>query len=378
MTRQAIVVGGGIGGLCAAIGLRKAGWGVLVVERAGEFGDIGAGITLWPNALRALDALGLASKIEPLMKPQSAGRLRDHHGRWLTRWDGDPIEAALGKPMLGIYRPDLLRILREALPAEALRAASEVTDVTADGKVEVNGEWLPADVVIGADGIRSTVRRKLWPDEPQPRYVGATAFRAVIDDPGRTALSGILGPGVEIGMVPLAGERLYWYVSFNNPADVRVEDPKRFLQQRYAGWPEPVEAVIERTPAEAILHHDLYELAKPLRSYVDGKVALLGDAAHAMPPYLGQGGCQAIEDAVELAAALGSGSDVTSSLAAYDQVRRPRSQSIAKQSTQAGRIGAQLSNPVAVRARNALIRLTPDAVTIRAAVRPTRWDAPEI
>ncbi|GAB3565133.1 FAD-dependent monooxygenase [Amycolatopsis endophytica] len=374
--RTAVVVGGGIGGLSAAIGLRRAGWRVTVFERAPRVTGIGAGITLWPNALRALEVLGL--DLTPLTVPQSTGRLRDHRGRWLTRVDGAEFERVLGRPILGIARAQLIDLLREEVPAADLHAGVTVTGVTADGRVRWDGGELHADLVVAADGIHSGVRADLWPDHPGAVYTGQTAFRALLDNSGRSGLSGILGPGTEVGMVPLTGDRLYWYLACHAPEGRRHADPLGYLRGRFHDLPDPLPALLDATPPDRLLHHDLFALRTPLPTYLRGRVALLGDAAHAMTPYLGQGGCQAIEDAVVLAAAIAGHERVEDALAHYDRERRPRSQAIARRSDQAGRFGTRLTNPLAVAARNAVFRLAPASLSVRAATAAAHWTPPPI
>ncbi|HVW45390.1 MAG TPA: FAD-dependent monooxygenase [Amycolatopsis sp.] len=351
---RAVVIGGGIGGLSAAIGLRRIGWEVLVYERAPSFTAVGAGITVWPNAVRALGELGVYA-------PSAAGRtvgVRDHRGRWLIRDTGFPV--------LGLHRAELLDLLRDALPADVLRPGVEITDV---GDVD-------ADLVVAADGVHSRTRAALWPECPGPVYAGSTAFRAVVDEPGDGELSGFLGPGVEIGMVPLRDGRLYWYAALAGPRGARP-DAKAFLRKRFRGWPEPVPGLIERTPADRFLQHDLLDLRRP-GSFVRGRVALLGDAAHAMPPFLGQGGCQAIEDAAVLAAALADTGDVPRALASYDRQRGPRTRAIARRSRQTGRLGVGLRNPLAVGLRDAMIRALPDRLAVRGTTSVTDWTPPRV
>lgn len=156
---------------------------------------------------------------------------------------------------------------------------------------------------------------------------------------------------------------------FNSPAGVRHPDPLAEVRRRFGDWHDPIPALLAATRPGAVLHHDVNELVTPLPSYAVGRVALLGDAAHAMTPNLGQGACQALEDAVSLAAALRAGPSVESALRRYDAERRPRSQSVARAARRAGRMGQQLSHPAAIALRDAALRLAPSRVTVRAVLR---------
>lgn len=213
-------------------------------------------------------------------------------------------------------------------------------------------------------------------EHPAPVYSGSTAFRGVTTLPHPTDLSTSWDDGAEIGVIPLSDGRIYWWASYVAEAGIRHEDAKTYLRNRFGDWHAPIPELIEAIPPEALLHHDLYLLGTPLPSFVKGRVALLGDAAHAMPPFLGQGGCQAIEDAVVLAAALSTTDDVGSALKSYDEQRRPRSQGVVRASVQAGRIGPQLRNPLAVAVRNGVFRLLPGAVTARIGARVSGWTPP--
>ncbi|MDR7303369.1 FAD-dependent monooxygenase [Haloactinomyces albus] len=377
--QHAVVVGGGIGGLCAAIGLRTAGWRVTVAERASRFGEIGAGIMLWPNAVRALRELGVHERMRALSTPQVQGGIRTHRGTWLMRMDHSAVERRLGGPVLGVHRADLLASLLEALPPESLRQGTEITGVTAvAGLTSSSGDIDDADLVVGADGIRSRVRSSLWPQHPGPSPTGTVDWRAVIDDPGAPAFGMSWGPGTEFGSVPLADGRLYWYASIN--ADVVTEngEDEEFLLRHFRSWHHPVGHLIASTPAGAILRHEGAFLQEPLSCYARGRVALLGDAAHAMPPNLGQGACQAIEDAVVLAASAAERGSVPEILHRYDRLRRPRSQAISRSSRRMGRFGQQLSSPPAVAMRDAALRLVPSALSMRGMSTLASWEAPTI
>ncbi|WP_410673144.1 FAD-dependent monooxygenase [Amycolatopsis sp. cmx-4-68] len=368
---HAIVVGGGIGGLGAAVGLHRVGWTVTVLEQAPEFGDVGAGISLWPNALRCLDELGV--DLGDRLATQEEGGFRDRRGRWVTRYDTAAFERIHGRPLGAIHRRDLIAALRDAVPAGSLRTGAEVTEVREDGRVRFTGGEVQADLVVAADGIRSRVRHALFPDHPEPVYAGSTAFRGVAKHPG-ARLGTSFGRGTEIGVLPLTGDDVYWWVAYvTEPGEDPVD-----LRKSFGDWHDPIPALIGETPPEAVLHHDLYHLGTPLGTYAKGRIALLGDAAHAMPPFLGQGGCQALEDAVVLAHAVSTEDTVEAALRSYDAQRRPRSQRVARESVRMGRLGPQLANPVAIGIRTALLKALPAQVTARVGRDITGWRPPRL
>ncbi|MEC3982615.1 FAD-dependent monooxygenase [Amycolatopsis sp. H20-H5] len=374
--RHAVVVGGGIGGLSAAAGLHATGWRVTVLERSAEFTEVGAGISLWPNALRALDALGVGERVAPLLAEQSTGGLRDHRGRRLTRFDAEVFRRRHGRPLAVVHRAELVGALRDALPSASLRPGIEVTDLTRDSVVLWAGGELQADLVVGADGIHSGLRRRLWPSLPGPVHSGTAAFRGVAKLDRPVELSTSWDNGAEFGVLPLGDGRVYWWAGYVTPEGGRHD--AAFLRERFGGWHDPIPDLIEATSPANLLHHDVSFLSTPLPSYVHCRVALLGDAAHAMPPFLGQGGCQAIEDAVVLAWAASRTDDVDEALRTYDAERRPRSQAVALASVRAGKMGLQLQNPLAVAARNGLLRLLPGSATARMGASLSAWTPPAL
>ncbi|WP_367131124.1 FAD-dependent monooxygenase [Saccharothrix sp. HUAS TT1] len=362
---KAVVVGGGLGGVTAAVALRAVGWEVVVLERAPEFGEVGAGVGVMPNAMRALDALGLADDVRRIGTPRVAGGILDRAGRSLTRVEPTGVEH-----VVAVHRADLHRVLRSALPESCLVTNTEVRSV-AD---------LDADLVVAADGIRSRLREALFPALPRPRYVGTTAWRSVTTArfPRDLRISQTLGPGSEFGVLPLGDGRVCWYAATVAPAGGRSEDELGEVRRLVGDWHDPIPAVLGATPPATVLRHDIHELAKPLPTYVAGRVALLGDAAHAMTPYLGQGACMAIEDAVVLAAACARADDVPTALAEYDRQRRPRTQSMAKASRALGRVGHKLRNPVAVAVRDAAMRAVPARVGARGMAKFLGWSPPSL
>ncbi|MDG4785883.1 FAD-dependent oxidoreductase [Micromonospora sp. WMMD1102] len=385
MDRTAVVVGAGIGGLCAALALRRHGWQVTVLERAPAFGAVGAGITLLSNALTGLAALGLDERIRAAGRVEAAGGTRTADGRWLSRLDAADLAGQLGTESLGIHRATLHEILRAALPeGTAVHTGAEVVELVAGPPAEVTyvsggvRDTLRADLVVGADGLRSAVRRSLWPDAPAPAYVGSTAWRGVTAAPwtGELLVAITWAPGAEFGMVPLGDGRVYWFGAVNAPEGGRAPDELRAVRERFGSWHAPIPALLDATGPQGVLRNDLYHLGTPLGSYVTGAVALLGDAAHAMTPNLGQGAAQAVEDAVVLGSSLPDGTEVSTGLARYDAQRRPRSQQVARASYLVGRFGQQLRNPLAVGLRNVTMRLTPPRVALRSMARYADWRPP--
>ncbi|GAQ65326.1 FAD-dependent monooxygenase [Streptomyces scabiei] len=384
MGNTAVVVGGGIGGLAAAIGLHRIGWDVTVLERTSMLEDTGAGISLAANGLRALDELGIGGAVRNASRGQYSGGTRTPQGGWLARMDGSALEKAVGTPIMGIPRSTLHRLLREALPARSLVIGAEAATVeqTGPGTVHVSYSTtvLEADLVVAADGIGSKVRSRLFPDHPGPVHSGSTVLRAITEHAVdlRTDFELTWGRGAEFGHIAFLDGKAEWHAVLSLPAGTRFADPLTELRRRFNTWHDPIPALLNATRPEAVLHHDVNELRTPLPSYTVGRIVLLGDAAHAMTPNLGQGACQTLEDAVTLAAALGAESTVEAGLARYDAERRPRSQAVARAARQAGRMGQQLSHPLAVTLRNTAMRLTPSRVATRMILRHHAWAPPSL
>ncbi|OKI53562.1 FAD-dependent monooxygenase [Micromonospora sp. CB01531] len=377
MDRTAVVIGAGIGGLSVAVGLLRKGWHVTVLERVATFRPVGAGLVLQANGLRCLDTLGLGAAVRDLGRADMSGGTRRPDGRWLARIGAGEMEHLLGIAAVGVHRATLHEILLGALPEGAVVTGAEVSAVTADGDVTYRSRdglvRIRADLVVGADGIHSTVRRLLWPDAAGPVRVGVTAWRGVTPSWGKDLVVAITWDrGAEFGMVPLVDGRVYWFAAVNTAPTHPDVDELTQVHARFGSWHDPIPALIGAT--DTVLRDELACLDEPLPSYVKGRVVLLGDAAHAMTPNLGQGANQALEDAVVLAAV----ADRPDGLVAYDRQRRPRSQQVAKASRVMGRLGQQLHNPVAVATRNIIMRVTPPRLALRSMARYTDWRPPSL
>lgn len=359
---KAIIIGAGIGGLATALALRQAGVDAVIYERTGEIREVGAGLSLWPNAIKALNKLGMGEAIRAMSIPQLGGGIHTKRGELLVGQSGEALRQRYGMPVVVAHRAELQAALAQAVPADIVHLGVQLTgfEQDADGIMArfADGQTVRGDVLIGADGIKSAVRGQLFPTST-PRYAGYTAWRGVAafaSDPEATYWGESWGHGERFGLAPLSNGRAYWFATQNAPEGkiIPVGERKAYLQQLFRGWHDPIEQLIANTDEAAILHNDIYDIA-PLKSWVQGRAALLGDSAHAMTPNLGQGACQAIEDAVVLGRALRGTTDVLGALRAYETGRLERANGILTQSQRIGMVG-QWSNPAACWVRDRLTK----------------------
>jgi 2-polyprenyl-6-methoxyphenol hydroxylase-like FAD-dependent oxidoreductase len=372
MNDRILVVGAGISGLVTAIALQRAGRDVVVIERAPELREVGAGISLWPNAVNALRRLGVGAAIEAAGAPARDAAFRGWRGAQLGPSITSRLQGRFGAPLIMIHRARLQAELRGAVGPDAIRLGAEcrsldqdergVTVRLADGRVE------RAAVVIGADGLRSRVRTALACGRP-PRYAGITAWRGVVplDDTLRTRISSgeSLGHGALFGVAGLNGSQAYWWASVRQ-RESDGEEPaaeKSALLEAFSDWHDPIPELVAATPPSAIFRTCLYE-RPPLERLSAGRIALVGDAAHPMLPNLGQGACQAIEDAVVVADELAASDDVVAALSRYSVRRAQHAADIVRASRRMSRI-AHLRNPVTAGLRNTLMRVSTESMSLR-------------
>jgi salicylate hydroxylase len=338
MTEIAIV-GGGIGGLAAAAFLHRAGLAATVYEQAGELKEVGAGVVVAPNAARLLRALGVlgafAERAVPLETGWEFRRWRD--GAVLSSEDlATKCERLYGERTYTAHRADLLDAVQRAVPAASVRLGKRCVALDADGPrptlTFADGERVAADVVIGADGIHSMVRAALTAPAP-PAYSGLCAFRALVPAARapafarRPAQTLWVGPGHHLVHYPISAGELVNLVAFAPAGDYTTESwtataPIGELLAEFAGWDERLVSLIRAagTPGRwALLDR------APLTRWSSGAVTLLGDAAHPMFPFFGQGAAQAIEDGAALARCLAADpADPAAALRRYESLRIPR------------------------------------------------------
>ncbi|MET9763331.1 FAD-dependent monooxygenase [Streptomyces sp. NPDC006372] len=357
-SERIVVIGGGIGGLTAAAALHRRGRHVTVLERAPSLRPVGAAISLAPNALRALDVIGLGDTIRALAAWAGDGGLRTPSGRWLSRSSADAAAERFGGPLVLLHRATLIEHLAAQLPPGTVRTAGAATltdhgDTDRPARVTTADGELEADLVVAADGVRSAVRHALFPGHPGAVYSGFTTWRVVIPVPGAEFASHeTWGRGHIWGTHPLKDGRVYAYAAAVTPAGGSAPDHERAeLLRRFGDWHDPIPAVLAAARPEDVLRHDVHHLAQPLPAHHLGRVALVGDAAHAMPPTLGQGGNQAIEDAVVLA-------HHCDDLPAYTAARLPRTTAVARQAVKVARLNLMTSRAGTVVRDNAVAALS--------------------
>jgi 2-polyprenyl-6-methoxyphenol hydroxylase-like FAD-dependent oxidoreductase len=344
---RVIIIGSGIAGLSAALGLRKVGIDVTIYERAPDLREVGAGISLWANAIRALDYLGAGNAVRAAALSLDQSEFRAQEGRRVqARFSGAAMEAKLGvRPFIAmIHRAELVAALADFLPPGVARYGFECVGVEQTSTRATvrfaNGHTDEADAVIGADGVRSTIRTILFGAQ-EPRYAGYTCWRGISPRP-KTITAGYIGEwwgrGKRFGITTLTGDRVYWFSTLNAPAGRHSANELAVVAEVFRGWAEPVPELIATTPADRLLHNDIVD-RPPTRTWSVGRVGLIGDAAHPTTPNFGQGGCQAIEDGVVLARALAGGPDPARALEAFTAERSPRTAAITNESWRFGKLG---------------------------------------
>jgi FAD-dependent urate hydroxylase len=335
---KVVIIGAGMGGLTAGLALRQAGYEIEIYDRVPALLPAGAGVSLWSNGVKVLDRLGLGREIASIGGRMERVCYRDRDGAKLTDFSLQPLVEAVGERAYPVTRTDLQRILLEALGTGVVRLGMECVAVEQDAEtataVFANGHRATGDVVVAADGTHSALRAAVVGRVLARRYVGYVNWNGLVAVgnglPAADTWTTYVGEHKRAALMPVGGDQFYFFFDVPLPEGATA-DPggaRSELARHFAGWAEPVQTLIQRLDpgrTNRIAIHDV----DPLSTLVNGRVALLGDSAHSMPPDLGQGGCLAMEDAWILAQLLlTTNLGVADALRRYDEARRPRTTEI--------------------------------------------------
>ena len=366
---RVLIAGAGIGGLTLAAGLARRGIPALVVEQAERLAPVGAGLTVQPNAVLALRRLELSKPLEAAGVPLSLAGIYDRTGRALIRLSAAQVSALfaeVGAPALGLHRATIHEALAGQLGTSELRLGARVTAVDPQTATVTlaDGTQVRGAVLVGADGVRSIVRTTLVGESPL-RYSGYYCWRGVTSTrPFPAGWAGeFFGSGHRFGGCSIDGGRFYWFLCANGPAGGADTDTKAAVTQAAAEFTPAVRQAVQDTPVNAIRRDDITD-RPPVTRWGSDRATLLGDAAHPSTPNLGQGACQAIEDALALTDFLSEYGTGPDALRRYERFRHSRASGIVKQSRTFGRV-ASWEGPVRIRARNTVARMVPGSALAR-------------
>lgn len=359
MSESVAVIGAGPGGLTTALFLKKNGLNVTVYESAQEIKPVGAGIVMAGNAMQIFRELGLKEKIEQAGNKVSTMKITDERYQLLSEMDLSVFEQQYHVHNVAVYRADLQKILAEALGDEHLSLRRRL--LKAERRENTfrllfeDGTEAEYDYLIGADGIKSVVREQLF-GAHEIRNTGQVCWRGLCEkdfsEKYRNEAYELWGRGKRFGFVQINSRQIYWYAVVNAHLVTEISLPDLFSEFH----PE-IQGLIEITPADDIIKNEIIDL-KPIQKWFTQNACLIGDAAHATTPNMGQGACQAIEDAYAIGQLLQKGKSLNEAFELYEQLRKSKAHGIVNNSWRLGKI-AHLENTVSVKFRNFLFKILP-------------------
>lgn len=367
MKNKVLILGGGIAGLTTAIALRHKHIDFLVFEAVPEIKAIGSGISLAGNAMQVLEKLSVADDVKARGHLITSMIIQDEKGKYLSALDTRKFIEDHGMYNVAIHRGALHEVLLKNIPAEKIITGKKAETIreTADGVVVTfaDGSEQHGAAVIVADGIHSAIRKQLLPAS-QPRYSGYTCWRGITENQWGINQQAVetWGPAGRLGYVPIGNNKVYWFACKNAPQ--KDERMKNFtisdLVRNFKGYAHPIPEIISGTPSENLIWSDISDL-EPISRFAFNRVVLIGDAAHATTPNLGQGACLGIEDALVVADELSRNADPVAAFHLFEVKRLERAHFIVNTSYRLGKI-AQVENKILAAIRNFLVKLTPQRV----------------
>jgi FAD-dependent urate hydroxylase len=332
---KVIIIGAGIGGLAAGIALSQAGFSVEIYDRVQDLRPVGAGISLWSNGVKVLNRLGLGQEMAAIGGPMRHMQYRWRDGTLLNDISLEPLIKTVGQPPYPVTRAELQAMLLRAYVAQSgasVHLGHDCVAIAETGNQVIatfsNGVQAQGDLLIAANGVRSNLREYVLGAPLLPKYAGYVNWNGLVNASDALAPANTwmiyVGDHQRASMMPVADDRLYFF--FDVPLDPVPEstDFKAELAHYFQGWAEPVQALIAACDPANMARLAIHDVG-PLDRLVRGKVALLGDAAHTTCPDLGQGGCQALEDAWVLVESLVVNNlGVEDALERYEQRRLDR------------------------------------------------------
>ncbi|MFK7772259.1 MAG: FAD-dependent monooxygenase [Saprospiraceae bacterium] len=361
------IVGAGIGGLTTAIALRQKGFEVEIFESFPKMKRMGAGIILANNAMQVFQRLGLSEIIYKNSNRISSLKLVDEKLATLTEINLKSFEKNLGTHYAAIHRGTLQELLLANFPAKNLHLGKRVKQlIEIDDKIQLffeDGTSHQTNILIGADGIHSVVRKRFFPktkirNAQQVCWRGITKMK--LPEKFQHEINESWGNGTRFGIVPMADGAIYWFALANYKNDFRTEFNEPNLAKIFADYDPIISKIIHSTPTDQIIVNEINDL-KPIKKWYTNNVCLIGDAAHATTPNMGQGACQSIEDALALSICLEKEKDIEKAFSNFQKLRIKKANGVIKQSWQIGKI-AQLENSFGRIIRNSIMRFTPDSI----------------
>ena len=390
-SRKALIVGGGIGGLSAAIAMKRIGWEVCVFEQAPELTEVGVAVQTFPNCSNAMDKLGILDDYAAMCAEITNMGILSTGGTLLLDLNFQRAIRRTGYRSYSAHRYEMIEMLGGFLNEDELSLSSVAHSYRVEAGRAIlelsDGREFLGDVLIAADGINSSIRSVLnrrIGHEQEPRYSGYIAWRgtspAFVEKTSVGGFAGLaMGRGAQSGYFPMTQDRIYWFATRNAPprGTQSAESSKAEIMSIVGNWAEPFPHLVETTPAETIIRNDISDYLPTRPVWGEHCVTLLGDAAHATTPNIGQGACLAVEDAVTLAARLKDAADIPAALRAYERERTHRTTTIVSQSQRIGDM-IQIENPLLTTLRDLSLYFTPSRLISNQQLEIFSHDSPSL